>query len=104
MRTSALMGLLLGIVIGPSTGTLTAQSTPEGPATVALRRMPRVRANEDPTLAALLVKASGSSSTFRRLVATNASPGTGHPYSRAWTSTGRKASANLTAQTVVFEK
>jgi len=34
----------------------------------------------------------------------NASPNTGHPYSKAWTSTGRKASVNLTAQTVVFER
>ena len=70
MRTSALMGLLLGIIIGPGTGTLTAQSTPEGPATVALPRMPRVRANGDSSLAALLLKASERSSTFRRLVAT----------------------------------
>jgi len=70
MRTSALMGLLLGIIIGPSTGTLTAQSAPEGPATVALPRMPRVRANGDSSLAALLLKASERSLTFRRLVAT----------------------------------
>jgi hypothetical protein len=34
----------------------------------------------------------------------NASPNIGHPYSKAWTSTGRKASVNLTAQTVVFER
>jgi hypothetical protein len=70
MRTSALMGLHLGIIIGPGTGTLTAQSAPEGLATVALPRMPRVRANGDSSLAALLLKASERSSTFRRLVAT----------------------------------
>jgi hypothetical protein len=35
----------------------------------------------------------------------NASAETGHPYSEAWTSTGRKASAvNLTAEIVVFER
>ena len=34
----------------------------------------------------------------------NAAPGTGHPYSRAWTANGRKASVNLTAQTVTFAR
>jgi hypothetical protein len=34
----------------------------------------------------------------------NASPGTGHPHAQAWTSAGRKARVNLTAETVAFER
>ena len=70
MRASALMGLLLGIIIGPGTGTLTAGSAPEGPATVAVPRMPRVRANGGPSMAMMLSEVSERSATFRRLVAT----------------------------------
>jgi len=92
MRTIALMGLLVGIIAGPGTWKLRAQSAAEGPATVTVVRMPRVRANGERSMATLLLEGSERSATFRRLVATiNESdgivyvePGTCRHGVRAW--------------------
>jgi hypothetical protein len=70
MWTIALLGLLLGGLIGSDTETLTAQTAAEGPATLAAPRLPRVRANGIPSLAALLADGAAASAKFRRLVAT----------------------------------
>jgi hypothetical protein len=68
MRTIALMGMTVGMMMHHGTAPLRAYVDAPPAPVVATPPMPRVRANDDGWLAARLHEAIGRSPTFRRLV------------------------------------